>query len=78
MFRKQLDQGMAGDNVGLLLRGIDKEAIERGQVLSQNQDQLLRIRLLRLSFMSFQKTKVAAIRHSLTVIALNSSSVLLM
>ncbi|MCH2035767.1 MAG: elongation factor Tu [Puniceicoccaceae bacterium MED-G31] len=35
MFRKQLDQGMAGDNVGLLLRGIDKEAIERGQVLSK-------------------------------------------
>ena len=34
MFRKQLDQGMAGDNVGLLLRGIDKDAIERGQVLA--------------------------------------------
>jgi len=35
MFRKQLDQGMAGDNVGLLLRGVDKEAIERGQVLAK-------------------------------------------
>jgi elongation factor Tu len=35
MFRKQLEQGMAGDNVGLLLRGIDKEAIERGQVLAK-------------------------------------------
>ena len=35
MFRKQLDQGMAGDNVGLLLRGIDKEAIERGQVFAK-------------------------------------------
>jgi len=35
MFRKQLDQGMAGDNVGLLLRGIDKEAIERGQVIAK-------------------------------------------
>jgi len=35
MFRKQLDQGMAGDNVGLLLRGIDKDAIERGQVLAK-------------------------------------------
>ena len=34
MFRKQLDQGMAGDNVGLLLRGIEKDAIERGQVLA--------------------------------------------
>jgi len=33
MFRKLLDQGEAGDNVGLLLRGIDREGIERGQVL---------------------------------------------
>ena len=33
MFRKLLDQGMAGDNVGLLLRGTKKEEIERGQVL---------------------------------------------
>ena len=34
MFRKQLDQGMAGDNVGLLLRGVEKDAIERGQVIA--------------------------------------------
>jgi elongation factor Tu len=34
MFRKQLDQGEAGDNVGCLLRGIDKDGIERGQVLA--------------------------------------------
>jgi elongation factor Tu len=33
MFRKLLDQGMAGDNVGLLLRGVDKEALERGMVV---------------------------------------------
>jgi elongation factor Tu len=33
MFRKLLDEGMAGDNVGLLLRGIQKEEIERGMVL---------------------------------------------
>jgi len=33
MFRKLLDQGEAGDNVGCLLRGVDKEAVERGQVL---------------------------------------------
>jgi elongation factor Tu len=33
MFRKLLDQGEAGDNVGCLLRGVDREAIERGQVL---------------------------------------------
>ncbi len=35
MFQKTLDSGLAGDNVGLLLRGIDKEAIERGQVLAK-------------------------------------------
>ncbi|NJM33322.1 MAG: elongation factor Tu [Rhodomicrobium sp.] len=33
MFRKLLDQGQAGDNVGCLLRGIDRTAVERGQVL---------------------------------------------
>jgi elongation factor Tu len=34
MFRKQMDEGQAGDNVGCLLRGIEKEQIERGQVLA--------------------------------------------
>ena len=35
MFRKLLDQGEAGDNAGLLLRGVDKEDIQRGMVLSK-------------------------------------------
>lgn len=35
MFRKMLDQGQAGDNVGLLLRGIKKEDIQRGQVVAK-------------------------------------------
>ena len=35
MFRKLLDEGFAGDNVGLLLRGVAKEEIERGMVLSK-------------------------------------------
>jgi len=35
MFRKLLDSGEAGDNIGALLRGVDREAIERGQVLCQ-------------------------------------------
>jgi elongation factor Tu len=34
MFRKLLDEGMAGDNVGLLLRGVEKEDLERGMVVS--------------------------------------------
>ncbi|MEB3286607.1 MAG: elongation factor Tu [Vampirovibrionales bacterium] len=35
MFRKLLDEGFAGDNVGALLRGIDKESVERGMVLAK-------------------------------------------
>lgn len=35
MFRKQLDDGQAGDNVGLLLRGIEKADVERGQVVAK-------------------------------------------
>ena len=35
MFRKLLDEGRAGDNVGLLLRGVDKEEIERGMVIAK-------------------------------------------
>ena len=35
MFRKTLDEGQAGDNVGLLLRGVERKDIERGQVISQ-------------------------------------------
>ena len=35
MFKKTLDEGLAGDNVGLLLRGIEREEIERGQVMAK-------------------------------------------
>jgi elongation factor Tu len=35
MFKKLLDEGRAGDNVGLLLRGIEKDAVERGQVIAK-------------------------------------------
>ncbi|QYK50012.1 MAG: elongation factor Tu [Anaerolineales bacterium] len=35
MFHKQLDEGMAGDNAGLLLRGVDREGVERGMVLAK-------------------------------------------
>ena len=35
MFRKELEQGEAGDNAGLLLRGVDKDHVERGQVLAK-------------------------------------------
>jgi elongation factor Tu len=35
MFRKLLDQAQAGDNIGVLLRGVDRDSIERGQVLAK-------------------------------------------
>src|SRR3989454_3563236 len=35
MFRKLLDEGQAGDNVGLLLRGVEKDEVERGMVLAK-------------------------------------------
>lgn len=35
MFRKQLEQGMAGDNAGILLRGVQRDGIKRGQVLAK-------------------------------------------
>jgi elongation factor Tu len=35
MFRKLLDQGQAGDNIGVLLRGVDKDGVERGQVIAK-------------------------------------------
>src|SRR5207247_8646564 len=34
MFRKRLDEAQAGDNVGLLLRGVDKDDLERGMVIA--------------------------------------------
>lgn len=35
MFRKSLDEGLAGDNIGVLLRGIEKDGVEKGQVLAK-------------------------------------------
>ena len=35
MFNKTLDEGQAGDNVGCLLRGVEKDDLERGQVLAK-------------------------------------------
>ena len=35
MFKKLLDEGTAGDNVGLLLRGVEKKDVERGQVIAK-------------------------------------------
>jgi elongation factor Tu len=55
MFRKLLDQGQAGDNVGLLLRGTKREDIERGQWKAENQTLWINVAL---SF-KFRKYKTA-------------------
>jgi elongation factor Tu len=61
MFKKNLDQGQAGDNVGILLRGIERDDIERGQVLS----------------ISLLKKRAAATHPSSRATSRNSTSVLL-
>ncbi|MGO7093810.1 EF-Tu/IF-2/RF-3 family GTPase, partial [Rhizobium leguminosarum] len=35
MFRKLLDQGQAGDNIGALIRGVNRDGVERGQILAK-------------------------------------------
>jgi elongation factor Tu len=64
MFRKLLDQGQAGDNVGILLRGTKREEVERGQVLAKP---------LKCTFC--QKKRVAVIRRSSTVTVPSFTSV---
>ena len=44
MFNKTLDEGQAGDNVGLLLRGVEKKDLERGQVIAKHRVRSPRIR----------------------------------
>ena len=63
MFRKLLDQGQAGDNIGALLRGVAREDIERGQVLL-NQVSVKPHTNSKLKFMFLQKKKVDVILHS--------------
>ena len=62
MFRKLLDEGRAGENVGVLLRGTKREDVERGQVLTKP-GRSRRIRSLRARFTFCRKTKAAVIRH---------------
>ena len=71
MFRKEMEQGQAGDNCGILLRGIKKEDVERGQVLCKPK-LLLRIQNSDVKFISFLKRKVEDILHSSQVIDHNS------
>ena len=86
MFQKTLDQGMAGDNVGILLRGIEKKDVVRGQVLAAPKSitphtkfeaQIyvsLHTQSSKLRFTFFQRKKVDVTLHSSQDIAHSSTS----
>ena len=76
MFKKNLDQGQAGDNVGILLRGIERDDIERGQVLANRSVSLLTPNLMQ-KFTFLPKKKVDDTLHSSRVTSHSSTSVLL-
>jgi elongation factor Tu len=63
MFRKEMDQGQAGDNCGVLLRGIKKEDVERGQVLCKPKT-ITPHTNLDVKCIFFLKKKVVDILHS--------------
>jgi elongation factor Tu len=73
MFRKLLDSGQAGDNVGILLRGIDKDGIERGQVIAAR-SRSPRTRRPRPRSTSSPRKRAAVTRRSSMVTARSSTS----
>ena len=74
MFRKLLDSGMAGDNVGLLLRGIKREEVERGQVCVKPGSRSPRTPSSRRRSTSCPRTRAAGTRRSSTTTARSSTS----
>jgi len=70
MFNKILDEGQAGDNAGILLRGVDKKEVERGQVLAKLV-QLLLMGNLKGRYTVLQKKKAGGIVHFLLVTGLS-------
>jgi len=73
MFRKLLDEGQAGDNVGLLLRGVDKEEIERGMVIAAP-GSITRTRSLKGKCTFWARKRGAATSHFSTGIARSFTS----
>ena len=73
MFRKLLDEGVAGDNIGVLLRGVEKDDVERGQVLA-SRARSSRTRSSRARSTSCRRTKAAVTRRSSTAIGRSSTS----
>jgi elongation factor Tu len=76
MFNKQLQEGMAGDNAGILLRGVKKDDITRGQVLAKTGSVNL-IQNSNVKYTFFQKKKVDDTHHSSMDTNLSSTSELL-
>ena len=74
MFRKILDRGEAGDNVGLLLRGIDKDEIRRGMVIAKP-GSIKPHKEFKAEVYILKKKKVVVILHSITNTVLSSTSV---
>ena len=75
MFRKLLDEGQAGDNVGLLLRGIKREDVERGQVHHQAGLDHPAHRVRGAGLHPVARTRAAGTRRSSTTTARSSTSV---
>ena len=73
MFRKLLDQGEAGDNVGCLLRGVEREGVERGQVLA-SRARSRRTRSSRPRPTSSPRKRAAVIRRSSPITVRSSIS----
>ena len=71
MFRKVLDEGRAGENVGLLLRGIEKEAIKRGMVIAKP-GSITPHAKFKAEVYILKKEEVEDIRHFITITDLNS------
>ena len=78
MFHKLLDQGQAGDNAGLLLRGIERTDVERGQVLFVSQVLSNLIQSSKPRYTYWRKMKVDVILHSSRDTSLSSTSERLM
>ena len=74
MFNKTLDHGQAGDNVGLLLRGVDKEELERGMVLAKPGIDQARTPSSRARSTSSRRRRAAATRRSSATTARSSTS----
>ena len=74
MFKKQLDQAQAGDNIGALLRGIQRDEIERGQVLAGTRNNQSTHKNSKPKYTYYQKKKVEDTHHSLTDTDHNSTS----